>query len=483
MPRPTVEEVFKPVGIPDKTYVRRSEVEENFQRRLRVPGEITLLVGPSKVGKTVLCTKMIGEKRMVSIRGSHFGEGEDAAMALWKGVCSQLTGVASREVIRTVQQRTAVEYEGNLGVGLGLASLSGGKSRVNGNESLEVHRTYRDILMHETAVQGLLAEDKVLVLEDFHYAKPEARIAVAQELKYATEVGVRVVVLSTRLSASDLTSANPELRGRVHEFRLDYWQPIELLDIPKQGFAALGVSIDSGLMERLTLESLGCPQLAQQVCLQLCLLNGVHERLDGAYRLQTQNRLERAFQRAIGETYGDLTHRLLEGPARKRGPRVGKMGKDGRLMDIYALTSRALSQDPPRLTTTVTDIVRNARNLLVESSPSAVQMTQVINTWIRMLRNNTPTMTALERRGEQVAVHDPYLLFHWRWMLWGADRSTNPISHGELSAANLFADTKRYHESQERAKSAYARTKETMPYQGDMGDPASGKRSVRRKAR
>ena len=80
--------VFKPGTYPEKTYVSRKEkilgytYEDRLLQSLSIEGYLTYIVGASKCGKTVLCEKVIGAERMVSMSGNDFTKISD----FWQGV-------------------------------------------------------------------------------------------------------------------------------------------------------------------------------------------------------------------------------------------------------------------------------------------------------------------------------------------------------------------------------------------------------------
>ena len=68
-------EVFIPGALPESTYITRVmesgfTYEERLKQALSVSGYLTLISGPSKIGKTVLCEKVIGLDHLVEISGS-----------------------------------------------------------------------------------------------------------------------------------------------------------------------------------------------------------------------------------------------------------------------------------------------------------------------------------------------------------------------------------------------------------------------------
>ena len=69
-------DIFKPGTYPQKTYVSRNSsgtrytYEERLKQSLSIEGYLTYIVGPSKIGKTVLCENVIGRENMVSMSGN-----------------------------------------------------------------------------------------------------------------------------------------------------------------------------------------------------------------------------------------------------------------------------------------------------------------------------------------------------------------------------------------------------------------------------
>lgn len=72
------ENVFKPGSYPEYTYVSRNyentgiSYELRLKQVLRTAGYLTSLIGPSKMGKTILCEKVIGFENIVEISGADF---------------------------------------------------------------------------------------------------------------------------------------------------------------------------------------------------------------------------------------------------------------------------------------------------------------------------------------------------------------------------------------------------------------------------
>ena len=81
-------QIFKPGTYPKMTYVSRFSkgtrytYEERLQQSLSIDGYLTYIVGPSKIGKTVLCERVIGTANMVCMSGNDFSKEHD----FWSGI-------------------------------------------------------------------------------------------------------------------------------------------------------------------------------------------------------------------------------------------------------------------------------------------------------------------------------------------------------------------------------------------------------------
>lgn len=85
------EEVFCPGAFPEYTYISHkstvSDLSYEFRlaQAIKVSGFLTSLVGPSKMGKTILCEKVIGFAHIVEISGADFHDDTE----FWKVVAAK----------------------------------------------------------------------------------------------------------------------------------------------------------------------------------------------------------------------------------------------------------------------------------------------------------------------------------------------------------------------------------------------------------
>ena len=262
---------------------------------------------------------------------------------------------------------------------------------------------------------------------------------------------MRVVLISTKLTAEDLISANSELRGRINVFMMDYWPLADLEQIPKLGFSELGLKASEEVRMFLSAESLGCPSLLQRMCLEMCIRNEV----DGEMAVL---RLDRHTKQALQATARACGHdgtydRIKNGPQRGQGQRGFYEFVAGGHADAYEVLLRALGQDPAALdvipaamANRISRIVKNDR-----ISPGACK--KLMATAERLALDGAPNETILEWREPHLAIHDPYFLFFVRWGKWADDRTLKVASQHVESAV----DRGRYYAMLQERERRYTR--------------------------
>lgn len=104
----TAENIFKPGAFPKYTYVSRSyentgiSYELRLKQALRTAGCLTLVIGPSKMGKTILCEQVIGLDNIIIVSGADFNEHTD----FWATIAAKV-GLPYMGEITT--ERSAIE--------------------------------------------------------------------------------------------------------------------------------------------------------------------------------------------------------------------------------------------------------------------------------------------------------------------------------------------------------------------------------------
>ena len=178
------ESIFTPGVMPTHTYVARGD-EATLEAALRTGGMLISVAGPTKTGKTVLVQKVVGEGPLIPISGATISAPGD----VWR--------------------------------------------RASEEEGVSSEMPFADV------VDGLVAGNRVLLLDDFHYVEREVQTRISQQLKGAIARGLKCIVVSVPHRADDPIRANPDLHGRVRVIDLDYWEEEDLARIAELGFPSL----------------------------------------------------------------------------------------------------------------------------------------------------------------------------------------------------------------------------------------------------
>lgn len=189
-------------------------------------------MGPSKSGKTVLCEKLLGQDRMISMSGNDFAKAPD----FWTGIGKKI-GISLSAEVREEHADTFQNEQKSTTV---TKSYIGNKDKV-----IDYFKTY----------------DKVLVLDDFHYAPSDVQYDIACQLKEVIRQGFKAIVISLPYRSDDAIRLNPDLTVRLSIIEIEPWTESELQEIAKKGFEELGISVEEKYIERMAIESICSPQL------------------------------------------------------------------------------------------------------------------------------------------------------------------------------------------------------------------------------
>lgn len=386
------EQVFKPGTVPNITYVSRvtesmgMTYEERLEIALKKTGFLTYIAGTSKMGKTVLCKKVLPEEKLVSISGADFHETDD----IWS----------------VIAQYAQIPLEGDM--------IS---EQVSGNE----RRTTTS--MHfkkakEEVISYFKKNDLTLLIDDFQYAPVSMRKMLAQQLKDAIGKEFRAIVISLPHRADEAIRLNPDLSGRISTINLMSWNQKDLKEIASKGFEQLGIIASDEVMTFLAEESLSSPQLIQSICLNIGLYLQKHGDLNGA--VLTKDICKIAFEWTTSNfEYADVARLLRKGPVLRGTKRKKYKMKDGSLKDVYELILDSLAKDPPVMSIQIRDLRERINQLLATEetqAPGLGTLKNSLNHLIDLMKEKeTELFKVFDVKDETLHILDPQFLFYLRW--------------------------------------------------------------------
>ena len=381
-------EVFKPGTYPEMTYVSRESkgtkytYEERLQQSLAIDGYLTYIVGPSKIGKTVLCEKVIGAANMVCMSGNDFSKEKD----FWSGIGKKVG----------ISMEAAVSEES--------AAFSETEQK-----SITVTKNY--FVTKDKVIDYFKKNDKVLVLDDFHYAPPEIQYDIACQLKEVIRMGFKAVVVSLPYRSDDAIRLNPDLTGRILVIEIEPWKTEELEEIAKKGFGKLQIQVGRSLIARMAKESIHSPQLMQSICLNIGLLPDSSDTI-------TDEVIEESCRfTCMNLPYGDVVRVLKAGPSTRGQQRLQYTLSDGSKRDIYGLILKVLSDNPPLVELSIEELMERIKNSAPENMITTKKVRDSLKNWQKLLETLGSLYQVLEWKDDTIHVLDNMFLFYIRWKM------------------------------------------------------------------
>lgn len=379
-------EVFKPGTYPEMTYVSRESkgtkytYEERLQQSLAIDGYLTYIVGPSKIGKTVLCEKVIGAANMVCMSGNDFSKEKD----FWSGIGKKV-GISMEAA---VSEESAAFSE-------------------NEQKSMTVTKNY--FVTKDRVIDYFKKNDKVLVLDDFHYALPEIQYDIACQLKEVIRMGFKAVVVSHPYRSDDSIRLNPDLTGRILVIEIEPWKTEELEEIAKKGFGKLQIQVGQSLIARMAKESIQSPQLMQSICLNIGLLPDSSDTI-------TDEVIEESCRfTCMNLPYGDVVRVLKAGPSTRGQQRLQYTLSDGSKRDIYGLILKVLLDDPPLVELSIEELMERIKNSAPENVITTQKVRDSLKNWQKLLDTLGNLYQVLEWKDDTIHVLDNMFMFYIKW--------------------------------------------------------------------
>lgn len=385
------ENIFKPGAFPEYTYVSRNyentgiSYELRLKQALRTAGCLTAIIGPSKMGKTILCEQVIGLDNIVEVSGADFNENTD----FWAIIAAKV-GLPYMGEITT--ERASTE----------------GKSEERDSKSEKY------ILSKDKIIRYYIENNKILVIDDFHYASTEMQMKMAQQLKDAIRRELKVVVVSLPHRADDAIRQNADLSGRLSLINIETWKEEDLKKIAIKGFDKLEIKITDNIAEKLAVECLTSPQLMQYICLSICTL------LEDEKKQEVNDEiLEKAYRfTTINFNYADVVSVLIKGPNPRGQQRKLYRTVDGKELDLYGIIVESLAKNPPMTELDFESFYNRIFNVIEENDRLKLEKQTVrnhLNHLQELLEGKEEIYRAIEWKDGKVYVLDPLFLFYLRW--------------------------------------------------------------------
>ena len=409
-----VEDVFKPNGVPTITYVYRSEhdFESQLRQALKTSGQIVSLSGPSKSGKTALISTVISSDDLIPLSGASISSAEN----LWGRVLNWMDVPTES----TIKSATSLSAEANAkgGGSLQIPLVGGGSAEAGGKvggSSTSEETTKSTQSSIDRVVREISNSSFVVFIDDFHYMNTELRKEVARQIKEVSEKGVKILTASVPHRSDDVVRGNSELRGRVRSINFDYWSSGEIREIPRIGFAALGMTLPDGIIEQFISEAFGSPQLMQSMCLQACYQLAVERTCIPSRTFDVpRDKFRKILEHTSSTTdFSSALDAMHPGPKLRGQERKQFTFVDGSTGDVYRCIFLAMAKEPPALSLRYDEILDRVRQVCIGDAPVGSSVIQALSQ-ICEIAETTSGQRFIEWDENVLDISDPYFLYYLR---------------------------------------------------------------------
>lgn len=401
-----VSDLFPSTGKPTITYVKREEAKLEIALRQGIDGGyLCLVTGPSKTGKSTLYKAVLAEMKLHSVEvRCHDAMTSDG---FWRSA-GQALGIEVPQGIER-SQSTSTEASGGLkGGALGIAAKLSAKKGEKAAKKVTSAPIGAEIGATIVA-DALKKASKVLVVEDFHYLKEDAQIAILHTWKKFVDDRVPAILISTSARAAEIASANKDLVGRTHQIDVTTWSRGDLGKIYELGFNHLKLPTDGAFKNRLAQEAVGLPIIVQQVCEQLFIDKGMHDLTVG---LEQQFRLSDLFEALYRvrmmryAQYDGYYARLTAGPRQK-----------ARKYNTYEMVLSCFAKGEIKSVLTRYELDQRLNSLPVveHEKPPPASVNATLNALAGFQRRNNMELLHWEKSSQRLFILEPAFLFYLRW--------------------------------------------------------------------
>jgi hypothetical protein len=409
-----VADIFKTVGQPSVTYVQRDSgrLEKQLRNALNERGQLCLVTGPSKTGKTTLYKEVLKDRGEFPLVVQC--DRSQTAANIWRQALElvDFERVESRNHKSDASVTGEIEASGKIGWAW-LAEMAG-RLRFSGTHGVSDGDIRARVLADpgpDLLIPVLRETTYVLVIEDFHYLPDEQKEILFQQWKRFTDNEISVLVLGTTHRAVDIANSNRDLVGRICQIDVGHWEPSDLAEICRKGLKYLQGTMPAGLINLISSEAVGLPIIVQQVCQSIYTardLNTVRDARKAKLKIKADD-IERALHEVARQKYTQFENyynTLISGPREK-----------ARKYRTYELILACFTLDPIKFQLKRLEIDQRLSQLVVD--PTEMPPAASLNSTFGALK------TFQEKRGFEILewrlgdnilyILEPTFLFYVRW--------------------------------------------------------------------
>jgi len=279
---PMTKEVFGIQVDPVLSYLERSGVDDLFQAAVESDHHI-VIYGSSKQGKTSLRQKRIAPTQGMVVHCDPTMTTESIYSSILRQADIKIQTLESTDFTLSGKMSTKVGFKAILPWIGGVKTDAGVEA--GAEQQTELTEEFVSFDFGEAQSVGEILKkisfSKFVILENFHYLKPEVQRKLAFDLKTFHEIKIRFIITGIWWEANYLIVHNADLTDRLVEVPVEPWTEEDFRRVAQVGSDLLQLTIAPNILEDFIQNSFGNIGMFQEFLKEFCLLNGVNATVNG----------------------------------------------------------------------------------------------------------------------------------------------------------------------------------------------------------
>lgn len=268
-------EVFTPNTTAKFTYIKRKDIEDEFEKNINIAGRQIIIYGHSGSGKTTLTRHILDRSGVVPII-THC-ESNTKFNDLLLSAFDQLGGfyVSKKESNKSYTISSSIKSD--------YSNIRAEISSNNSNSHTEVScRIVPPQLTPQKLSQFLGEVNAVWVIEDFHKISSDEKIRLADVIKIFIDAAndytnVKIICIGAVGSARELINFDTNLYPRISELHVPLLDETEIKQIIYIGCKYLHIKMTKSLIDKIVFYSNQLASLTHQMCYEICYKNDIKQ--------------------------------------------------------------------------------------------------------------------------------------------------------------------------------------------------------------